>query len=277
MSFSRTICVTGASGFIGTALSAALVARGHRVLACSRRPFAAPGGVQAVIVTQYHDAPLADVLVHLAEPAALPGDAAGPEATATLTALAGRGYRRLVYLSSAAVYGDMESYPRRPDEPARAENGYGRMKRAGEAVALAAGGVAVRLTNVYGPGMNQGTVMTDILAQRAVPGPIRVRDLAPVRDYLWLDDAVSGLVAIAEGSATGVFNLASGEAASVERLALTCLRLWGRQGDGAVAMAPAGRASVLRLDIGETLQHFDWQPHTALDEGLARLAGGGSA
>ncbi|KZD12191.1 NAD-dependent epimerase/dehydratase family protein [Oceanibaculum pacificum] len=277
MSLSRPICVTGASGFIGRALSAALSARGHQVLACARRPFAAPVGVQVVTVTHYTDAPPADVLIHLAEPAAVPGDAIEGAVTATLAALAGRGYRRLVYLSSAAVYGDMEPYPRRPDEPARAENGYGRMKRAGEAVALAAEGVVVRLTNVYGPGMSQGTVIADILAQRAVPGPIRLRDLAPVRDYLWRDDAVAGLVAIAEGSATGVFNLGSGEAASVERLAQTCLRLWGREGDGAVATAPGDRASILRLDISETLRQFDWRPRIALDEGLARLAVGEAA
>lgn len=277
MSVPPTICVTGASGFIGTALTAALAARGHRVLACARRPFVTPGGVQAVTVTHYADAPLADVLVHLAEPAAVPGDAVEEAVTATLAALAGRGYRRLVYLSSAAVYGDMEPYPRRPGEPARAENGYGRMKRAGEAVALAAEGVVVRLTNVYGPGMSQGTVIADILAQRAIPGPIRVRDLAPVRDYLWLDDAVSGLVSIAEGSATGVFNLASGEAVSVERLAQACLRLWGREGDGAVATAPCNSTSILRLDIGETLRQFDWRPRIALDEGLARLAVGEAA
>ena len=47
----------------------------------------------------------------------------------------------------------------------------------------------MRLANVYGPGMAANNVMSDILGQVPGDGPLVVRDIAPVRDYLWIEDA----------------------------------------------------------------------------------------
>lgn len=272
-----SICVTGASGSIGRALCAALALRGYSVLACSRRETAPLPGVDSVLLADYADAPAADALVHLAEPAdiaAFPetgGEALVAEAVRLAERLAGRGYGRSLYLSSAAVYGDMERHPRRPDEAVTAYNSYTRMKLAGEHAMLAEGGIAIRLSNVYGPGLKPGTVIADIMAQRHVSGPLRVRDAAPVRDFLWLEDAVAGLTAMLEGEETGLFNLGCGESASVEEIARLCLDLWGRGGEEVVSTAPSGRESVLRLDISRTTDRFGWRPAVGLRDGLARL------
>lgn len=278
MGASASICVTGASGFIGRALCAALAARGYRVLACSRQGTPPPPGGEAVTLADYAQAPPADALVHLAEPAELAGLPAGraeelaAEAVRVAGSLAGRGYGRLLYLSSAAVYGDMMRHPRRPDEAVTAYNAYTAMKLAGERALLAAGGVAVRLANIYGPGQKPGTVVADILAQRRKPGPLTVRDAAPLRDFLWLEDAVAGLAAMLEGKAVGVFNLGSGLSASVGDIAGICLDLWGRGDEQAISTAPSGRQSVLRLDITKTTDGFGWRPAVGLRDGLARLS-----
>ncbi|MFO7481447.1 NAD-dependent epimerase/dehydratase family protein [Oceanibaculum nanhaiense] len=272
-----SICVTGASGYLGRALCAALAAGGYRVLACARRGMTPMPGVESVTLADYAQAPMADALVHLAEPADLAGildtqaQAVAAEAIRVAEALAGRGYRRLLYLSSAAVYGDMERHPRRPDEAVTAYNAYTRMKLAGEHAMLAGGGACVRLANIYGPGLKPGTVIADIMAQRHVPGPLTVRDAAPMRDFLWLEDAVAGLTAMLEGKASGLFNLGFGESASVGDIAGICLDLWGRKGEEVISTTPSGRESVLRLDISRTTETFGWHPAVSLRDGLARL------
>ncbi|MDM7947758.1 MAG: NAD(P)-dependent oxidoreductase [Oceanibaculum nanhaiense] len=272
-----SICVTGASGFVGRALCGALVLRGYPVLACSRRGMTPMPGVETVTLADYAQAPMADALVHLAEPADLAGivaeqaEAVAGEAIRVAEALAGRGYRRLLYLSSAAVYGDMERHPRRTDEAVSAYNSYTGMKLAGERAMLAGGGVAVRLSNIYGPGLKPGTVIADIMAQRHAPGPLTVRDAAPVRDFLWLEDAVAGLTAMLEGKASGLFNLGFGESASVGDISRICLDLWGRKGEEVISTTPSGRESVLRLDISRTTDSFGWHPAVSLLDGLARL------
>jgi UDP-glucose 4-epimerase len=271
-----TVVVTGASGFLGRALVAVLSARGERVVAVARRPLPALPGIEAVRVADYAETPRGDVLVHLAEPAALAAaeqaGAAHEEAMlGTLDRLLAGGFRRVVYGSSAVVYGDRLAHPRRPDEAPEPASLYARTKLADERMVLAAGGVAVRLANLYGPGMAASNVLSDVLRQLGNPGPVRVRDTAPVRDFLWVGDAAVGLAAIALGEATGVYNLGTGSGTSIDELARLLLEIAGKPRREIVATAPGDRPSTLVLDVEATDAAFGWRPQTSLASGLRML------
>jgi UDP-glucose 4-epimerase len=273
------IVVTGASGFVGRAVLSEMARRQLPVVAASRRRIAAEDGVRTVQVAGYSELtpPQAGaVLVHLAEPPDIAqaeglGEAHFAEMYWTFAGLLDGGWGHVIYGSSAAVYGDEKDYPRRADEPVTPRVAYARAKRACEEAALAAGGAVVRLANLYGLGMAENNVLSDILAQIPGEGPLKVRDTAPVRDYLFIDDAARGLAAAVAARASGVINLGSGRGISVGDLAKLALSLAGEEQRPIVATAPSGRPSSIVLDIGETEAALGWKPQADLEQALARL------
>jgi UDP-glucose 4-epimerase len=270
------VTVTGASGFVGAAFLRRLHAMQNgqslRLQAVARR--AGPGLRR---VDDYAQAPAGDVLVHLAEGndrrAVHAAGAAGQAlAAATLAALLAKGYRRVVYASSAVLYGDESPEAHTPDDPLHAADLYAQIKRSGElAVLQRPGGVVARLANLFGPGMSQANVLSTVLAQIPGNGPVSVMDTAPVRDFLWIADATAALAAMALGEMAGVFNVGSGCGTSVLELARTALAVAGQPDRAVIATAPAHRASHLVVDIADTCAAFGWQPTTTLRDGLAAL------
>lgn len=268
--------VTGASGFVGGAVRCRLDARGLGGLAVARRPLASCGGVPALCITGYADLrPPADdaVLLHLAETsdAAALDNADARAAAATLDTLLAAPWRFVVYASSALIYGDASCHPRRPDEAVLPQTLYANTKRAQEDRVLARGGAVARIANVYGRRPAGRTVVEDVLAQIPGRGPVRVRDSAPVRDFVWIDDAADGLIDIARAGVSGVFNIGSGRGTAVSELIGTALTIAGETDRPITATQPAGRTSHLVLDVSETEAVCGWRAQTALEDGLRRM------
>lgn len=266
MSSEASIVVTGASGFLGRAVMRRLAAAGLPARAATRRD----GGYAALA------APPGAVLIHLAEPrdigaAERAGAAHLAAVTDTLSRLLEKPWAHIVYASSAAVYGDASDAPHRSEEVPAPMGIYGRAKRACEEMALTAGGTVLRLANLYGPGMAVDNVLSDILKQVPGKGPLRVRDLAPVRDFLWIDDAAEAFALAATVRAQGVLNVGSGDSVAVADLARLILGLAGEAERPLAETAPVGRDSALRLDIAETARILGWRPRTPLATGLEKL------
>jgi nucleoside-diphosphate-sugar epimerase len=265
---SGPIVVTGASGFIGTAVTAELNRRHVPLVPLSR---SGEGGTQRV--KHFREAPAGGVLIHLAEEARIDSvDAAcAKEQEEVLAALIGAGFSRIVYVSSGAVYGDADARPRRPDDPTIASNPYLAGKLACERRACAIGGAVARLANVYGPGMSRQTVLGEILRQLHREGPVLVHDLAPIRDFIWIEDVARGLVDLALSTAHGVFNFGTGIGTGVSELIQLALGITGERDRTVAAIAPSGRASALILDAAGAREAFGWQPQVSLAEGLNRV------
>ncbi|MEC5382421.1 NAD-dependent epimerase/dehydratase family protein [Aurantimonas sp. C2-6-R+9] len=269
------IVVTGASGFLGRRLARRLVADGHDAALVSRRVLDAPGAVR---LSDYSETPTGDVLVHLAERAdrasaeAL-GDRHEAEALATLEALLAKSWRQVVYASSGIVYGDGSFAARMEDDPTQAAGRYAAAKLACEARVCAAGGTCARLANLYGPGQPTGTVLADILAQVPGSGPLYVRDAAPVRDFLWVDDAVDALVRMLVRHRPGVYNVGSGQGLAIGSLARLANAVAGAPDRPVRETAPSGRASHLVLKVTRAHDQFGWVPQVSPRDGIAKLLG----
>jgi UDP-glucose 4-epimerase len=266
------VVVTGASGFLGRSVVRRLSLTGGTIVPVSRR--ALPGILQ---VADYADAPAGDVLIHLAE-AAHRGAAerAGltyeQETFAGLSALLKKPYGRIIYASSAVLYGDQVETPRHPHDEVSVSDTYTRVKRRAELAVLdSAGGIVARLSNLYGPGMSEQNVMSAILTQIPGPGPVRVRDIGPVRDFLWADDAADALVRMADATRTGLFNVGSGIGRSVGDVASLALKVGGQPDRLVVSTQPGARRSHLVLDISETVSVWQWSPVTGMEDGINRL------
>ena len=268
------IVVTGASGFLGQAVLNQLAHRDVQVIGVARRP-----GPGLHSLAHYGQAPRAEVLVHLAQTndrhlVNAVGAAHEAEMDATLVALLAAGPARVVFGSSAVLYGDGADHAHGPDDPIHATDSYTRIKAAAERRVLGTAGVAgavARLVNLYGPGMARGNVLSHILAQIPGNGALQVFDDSPVRDFLWIDDAARALVQMALGQACGVFNVGTGAATSIRQLAQTALAAAGQADRAVRSTQPSARASHLVVDPSRTQQAFGWSATTPLASGLRQL------
>lgn len=269
------VIVTGASGFLGAHVVTGLATTDAEVVAVSRRsvPLA-----HHVLVRDYDRTPPGDVLVHLAETGKIAaveraGQSARDAAVRCLSKLLDKRYGLVVYISSAAVYGDTAGHARGVDEPPGSLSEYSRLKLDCERLALEAGGLVLRLANAYGPGMSKENVMSRLLSQIGGTGPVEVWDDNPVRDYLWVEDAVSCLAALLQTRARGVFNVGSGVGTSVRELGTLMLRLARQPDRPIVSTQPTNRRSQLVVDISATTAQCGWKPRVALAEGVERMLG----
>ena len=209
------IAVTGATGFVGSALVATARVRGIDVLALSRsRP--ARADVEWSAVGDLGQArpwpalsPGIDALVHLAAAVHLPGGTKPEEYYRTVNAEATRelgrlaapaGIPRFVFLSTAKVFGeDSGSRPFRAEDPPHPLDAYARSKWLAEQQlsAMAPGErppelVVVRPPLVYGPGVRANFAALLEAARRGRPLPVGA--LHAKRSLVYLDNLVDLLL-----------------------------------------------------------------------------------
>ncbi|MBU4566821.1 MAG: NAD(P)-dependent oxidoreductase [Desulfarculus sp.] len=298
----RPVIITGAAGFLGRHLFAALAKAGARVLALDQAapPEDLPNGVewrQADLMSPQGMAqglgqgpgPAVDtVLFHFAA-LSMPVDCArDPERARALNAGMAmalgrawleRGGRQMVFASSALVYAPvMDGGNISEDGPVLGRNPYTEAKLAAEeglSSLAAEGGLAlqiVRLSNVYGPGAHNGTVVLEAMQMaRAGQTPI-MRRPGEELDLLYVDDVTQGmlrLAALEPELGCRLVNLATGVGWRVARMAAEVSRLAG------VAPPPddesqPGYGYRLVLDNSRLRRLTGWVPRTEVTEGLER-------
>lgn len=260
----KRVVVTGASGFIGRALCAKLEQSGAEVLR-----------VRAAALAPLPAMPEA-VCVHLAannDAAALESgyEAARDEAATLARQVLEKRFQRVVYASSALVYGDADKAMRTEASALKPTTAYGRLKAELEKIFSGAGCARARISNVYGSGMSPNNVFSLILNQLQAGGRVRVRNLASVRDYIHVDDVADALTALALGTPEGVFNVSTGRGVSVGELITVAARAHGRENTSVEAQAELERPSALVLDPGNLATTLGWRARIRLEDGVAAL------
>jgi nucleoside-diphosphate-sugar epimerase len=180
------------------------------------------------------------------------------------------------------VAGSCEEYGRAPvpfDEarPAQAQTAYAvsRLATTLACLSLAEPAISVaRLSVVYGPGQ-VGEMFIPSLMQACARGqPFAMSSGEQTRDFLYVDDAVRGLIALADSDAAirQVVNVGSAREITVRQVAEQVAQLAGNSARlqiGAIASRP-GEASRYGCAIDKMQALTGWQPQVDLPEGLAR-------
>jgi len=193
------------------------------------------------------------------------------------------GARRLVYMSSASVYGIPRRFPIDEDHPTRPFVPYGASKLGGELSSLAifhATGlpvVAARPFCVYGPGENPDVALVEVsryLRWHLNGRPIEVVGDADhkTRDFVNVRDVVSALVLIADRAPAGeVYNVGSGEETSMRELASIIGDVTGRPATLTEIREITQDTYRLVGDIAK-LRGLGYAPRVSLPQGVQALA-----
>jgi UDP-glucose 4-epimerase len=189
------------------------------------------------------------------------------------------GVRKVVFSSSAGIFGELKTIPIREDHPAEPDTPYGASKLCAEKMCLAYAklyeleAVCLRYFNVYG--INQrydayGNVIP-IFAQRAITGrPIEIfGDGEQTRDFVNVNDVVQANYRA--GMATGVsgaFNIASGTRITINELTRLISDASGLSPTVEYKAPRPGDVRHSVADISAARNAFGYQPSVQLNSGL---------
>ncbi len=292
-----TYLVTGGAGFIGSHLVEALVRAGHRVRVLdncstgSREHLPLRAELIVADITNYDAIRPAfhgvDGVFHIAGLPNVQRSMDQPKETHdvnltgtlhVLEAARAAGVRRVVFASSAAVYGDQDVLPSHEGMEPRPKSPYALHKFVGEEYCRsyarmgATETVCLRFSNVYGPRASEAGAYANVipifLRQRAAGQPLTITgDGAQTRDYIHVTDAVQAAIAAMTQPTVGkgeAINVSS----NVERSVNDIARLIG----GPVQrIAHRIEPRRMRLDNHRAQELIGWEPRVALGDGIREL------
>jgi UDP-glucose 4-epimerase len=294
------ILVTGAAGFLGSALANRLDAEGHSVRGLDDLSAGDPSRLSPqVLFTRgdVNDRPklwtlLQDVecVYHLAARVSVPESVLYPReynavnvggTVSVMEAMRDAGVRRVVFVSSGAVYGEQARQPLSETQIPDPRSPYAVSKLSAEYYVRTIGilwglqTVALRVFNAYGPGQplpaSHAPAIPRFLRQALQSGSLVVHgDGRQTRDFIYLDDAVDAMAAAATAQSVDrqVINVGSGRETSVRELAELVAQATGQRAEVLYSKAENGGVSRMCADIRLAEEKLNFRPRTGLAEGL---------
>jgi UDP-glucose 4-epimerase len=201
-----------------------------------------------------------------------------------IEACVAKGVKRLVYSSSASVYGDAVEEPMTEDHPFNNRNFYGATKIAGEAMLRAfhhrygLDYVGLRYMNVYGPrqdyrGAYIAVIMKMLDAIDRGESPMVLGDGSEAFDFVAVEDcALANVQAMQADASDRFYNVGTGRRTSLKQLAELLLELTGSTRP--ICYAPRSAATLVRNRIGSperAAAEIGFTAAIGLREGLERL------
>ncbi|QIS21298.1 UDP-glucose 4-epimerase GalE [Nocardia terpenica] len=307
------LLVTGGAGYVGGVCAQVLIEDGHEVVVVddlsTGNAEGVPNGAKfvdgdiATVGVELIESESFDGVLHFAAQSLVGESVQQPEkywygnvvkTLALLEAMRRTGTPRLVFSSTAAVYGEPEQVPITEDAPTRPTNPYGASKLAIDhaitsyAVAHGLAATSLRYFNVAGAygGLGENRVVETHLIPLVLQTALGHResisvfgtdyptaDGTAIRDYIHIRDlAQAHLLALAQSrpGTHRLFNLGSGTGFSVRQVISACERVTGRSIAAVNAPRRAGDPAVLVASSERAVAELGWNPqHNDLDEIVA--------
>jgi len=295
-----TYLVTGGAGFIGSHLSAALVARGHRVRVVDNLVTGFERNVQPGVeftVGDVSDPDVAkaavqgvDYVLHQAAIPSVPRSVLNPREShranvdgmlSILIAARDAGVRRVVFAGSSSVYGDQPTLPKREDMPTNPMTPYALQKMVSEQYGqmftrlYGLEVVTTRYFNVFGPRQDPGSPYSGVISlfiKALFDGtrPVMYGDGGQTRDFTFVGNVVEGVLLAAETPGVGgeVFNVAVGGRVSLNELLATLKKIVGSDVEPIYQEARQGDVRDSQADIAKAERLLGYRPAVTLEDGL---------
>jgi UDP-glucose 4-epimerase len=292
--------ITGAAGFLGSALADHLAREGHQVRGLDDLSTGDPQSLSPdVHFTRgdVNDRPKlwtllqdVDVVYHLAARVSVPESVLYPReynavnvdgTVSLMEAMRDVGVRRVILASSGAVYGDQGEQPLNEQATPNPRSPYAVSKLAAEYYVRTIGqlwGIEtanLRIFNAYGPGQHlppsHPPVVPHFLRQALRGGSLVLHgEGKQTRDYVYVDDVVKALVAAATAPSLNglVINVGSGVEISVRELAHLVQEATGKETDVLYNAQTSGGVSRMCADLSLAGQKLNYHPSIPLEDGL---------
>jgi UDP-glucose 4-epimerase len=292
--------VTGGAGFIGSNLAALLISRGHQVSILDNLTSGYRDNLTALSSARFIEGDVrdanavanavdgAEVIFHLAasvgntraiEHPLLDSDVNVLGTLTVLEAARRHGVRKVVFSSSAGIFGELKTLPINEDHPVEPDTPYGASKLGAEKHCLAYAKlyplecICLRYFNVYG--VNQrydayGNVIP-IFADRMLRGqPLKIYgDGEQTRDFVNVQDvAEANYLAGMNRGVSGAFNIASGARVTINHLAELMGRCSGLEVNVEHASPRKGDVRHSLADISRAHAAIGYAPVVSLESGL---------
>ena len=285
------VLVTGGAGFIGRHVVRALQERGHEVTVVDRVRSAddVPGVVGDLCDPAVQESAVVagtDAVVHLAAQTSVLGSIARPvlvhrtnvEATAGLLERVREcSVGCFVLASTNAVVGPVEgtiteSLPLRPLTPYGATKAAAEMLLSGYSGAYVIRTPALRLTNVYGPGMHHKDSFVPRLLRAAAndDGVDVYGDGEQRRDLVHVSDVARAFAGAVQGWPSGPVIVGGGRSYTVNDLTAAAREVTGRAIPARQVPAQTGEMRAVEVDLSRA-RELGYRPTTGLHEGLASV------
>lgn len=292
--------ITGVAGFLGSNLANYLVREGHQVRGLDDLSAGDPQALSPLVLFtrgDVNDRPKlwtllqeVDCVYHLAARVSVPESVLYPReynavnvggTVSLMEAMRDVGVRRVVFISSGAVYGDRGEQPLKEEARPNPRSPYAVSKLAAEYYVRTIGDlwgietVILRVFNAYGPGQHlppsHAPVIPHYLRQ-ALRGSTLVMhgDGSQTRDYVYVDDVVSAMIsaATAPGINQMILNIGSGVETSVRDLVRLIMEVLGMKVEAIANPRSDPGVSRMRADITLASERLGYQPRFTLEEGL---------
>ncbi len=292
--------ITGAAGFLGSALANHLAREGHQVRGLDDLSTGDPQALSPdVHFTRgdVNDRPKlwtllqeVDCVYHLAARVSVPESVLYPReynavnvggTVSLMEAMRDVGVRRVILASSGAVYGDQGEQPLKETAIPDPRSPYAVSKVAAEYYVRTIGKlwemetVCLRIFNAYGPGQrlpaSHPPVVPLYLRQALRDGTLVAHgDGQQTRDYVYVDDVVSAMVAAATAPNINgrVINVGSGLETSIRDLVKKVGEATGREANILYNSNTSGGVSRMKADLTLAAQKLNYRPSINLDKGL---------
>jgi len=292
--------ITGAAGFLGSALANYLTREGHQVRGLDDLSTGDPKSLSPdVLFTRgdVSDRPKlwtllqeVDVVYHLAARVSVPESILYPRdyntvnvggTVALMEAMRDVGVRRVVLASSGPVYGDHSEQPLKESATPNPRSPYAVSKLAAEYYVRTIGRlwgietVSLRIFNAYGPGQHlppsHPPVVPHFLRQAQRGGTLVVHgDGSQTRDYVYVDDVVSAMVAASTAPDIDglAINVGSGQETSIRELVRCVMDVTGSNAEVIYNTQMSGGVSRLCADLRLAAHKLNYQPSIPLSDGL---------
>ncbi|MDQ3353226.1 MAG: GDP-mannose 4,6-dehydratase, partial [Actinomycetota bacterium] len=195
------------------------------------------------------------------------------------------GVSRMVHTSTSEAYGTARRVPITEDHPLQPQSPYSASKIGGDMMALSffhafeLPVAVVRPFNTYGPRQSTRAVIPTILTQlHAGASEIALGSTTPTRDFNYVDDTVSGFLAVAgcDRAVGDVVNIGSGREIAIGNLVTLLVELTGSQARIVTGpnrlRPPDSEVERLLCDNSRAREWTGWTPEVSLEDGLARTS-----
>jgi len=296
--------VTGAAGFLGSALCNRLSREGHQVRGLDDLSAGDPARLNPDVIfsrgdvadrpklwTQLQDV---DCVYHLAARVSVPESVLYPReynavnvggTVSVMEAMRDVGVKRVVLISSGAVYGDRSEQPLHEGRRPNPRSPYAVSKLAAEYYVRTIGAlwgietVSPRVFNAYGPDQPlpaaHPPVIPHFLRQAARGGSLVIHGQGnQTRDFVYIDDVVEAMVSAATAPSIdrSMINIGSGVETSIRTLAQKVIEVQGTKAEWMYLEDEDPGPSRMCADIHLAAKKLGYQPNFSLEDGLAMMS-----